>query len=79
VGAASVIVHELKMGFNLWIVVFGIVVVLFNPIIPVHLYDKVIWMPIDIAAAIVFGMKAMLLQPVTDDGESGNNANKHNL
>jgi hypothetical protein len=33
---------------------FIAIAVLFNPIIPVYLYEKGIWMPIDIIAAIAF-------------------------
>lgn len=53
---ASVIIisKELKVGINLWLVVFGITAVIFNPIIPIYLYQKSLWMPIDIVAAILF-------------------------
>jgi len=37
-----------------WVVIFGTVLLLFNPIIPVHFYLKSIWIPIDIVTGILF-------------------------
>ena len=53
--AASVItlgmaINEERTG---WKVVFGILALLFNPLIPIHL-DREIWLPIDILAALIF-------------------------
>jgi len=36
------------------IIIFGVILVLFNPIIPVHFYLKSIWIPIDIVTGILF-------------------------
>lgn len=37
-----------------WVIVFGIIWILFNPIFPIHLYLKSIWIPIDIVTGILF-------------------------
>ena len=37
--------------------VFGFLAVLYNPIIPVYLYEKEIWMVINIITGIVFFLK----------------------
>lgn len=37
-----------------WVIVFGIILILFNPILPIHLYLKSIWIPIDIVTGILF-------------------------
>ena|SRR6218665_656239 len=37
-----------------WVIVFGIILILFNPIFPIHLYRKSIWIPIDIVTGILF-------------------------
>ncbi len=37
-----------------WVVVFGVILILFNPIVPVHFYLKSIWIPIDIITGILF-------------------------
>jgi hypothetical protein len=34
--------------------VFGFLAVLYNPIVPVHLYDKEIWIVINIVTSIIF-------------------------
>lgn len=41
-----------KMPF--WTIGFGITAIVFNPFIPVYLYQKDKWMPIDIGAALLF-------------------------
>ncbi|WP_428740160.1 DUF6804 family protein [Tenacibaculum sp.] len=38
----------------IWVIVFGIIAILFNPIIPVYLYLKSYWIPIDIITGILF-------------------------
>jgi hypothetical protein len=58
IGAVSVIVTEFENGINFWIIVFGIIAIVFNPLIPVYLNNKDIWMPIDILAAILFLIKS---------------------
>jgi len=52
--AIAIIVTKVKRTNTLWLVLFGAIVVLFNPVIPVYLYQKSIWIPIDVAAAVVF-------------------------
>lgn len=38
---------------NIFVIIFSIVAILFNPLIPVHL-DKETWMPIDIITSVIF-------------------------
>lgn len=40
-------------------ILFGLMAIIFNPIIPVYLYDREIWMPIDIIGAIIFVVKGL--------------------
>ncbi|MGL2965878.1 DUF6804 family protein [Flavobacterium sp. XGLA_31] len=54
VTAIFILVREFKKGISLWLILFIITAVLFNPIIPIYLYQKTLWMPIDIVAAILF-------------------------
>lgn len=49
-----VAINENKKGINIWVVLFGLTAIVFNPIFPVYLYEKSIWMPIDIVSAILF-------------------------
>jgi|TARA_B110000902_G_scaffold257870_1_gene326681 hypothetical protein len=58
IGAVSVIVTEFENGINFWIIVFGIIAIVFNPLIPIYLNNKDIWMPIDVLAAILFLIKS---------------------
>ena len=43
-------------------ILFGLMAILFNPIIPVYLYDREIWMPIDIIGALVFVIKGFVFK-----------------
>jgi hypothetical protein len=57
--AIIAIVNEIKNGIGFWIIAFGITAILFNPLIPIYLHDKSIWIPIDIVVAILFIAKAL--------------------
>jgi len=59
IGAVVIVVKELENGFNFWVIAFGIMAILFNPLIPVYLQDKEAWMPIDFTAAVLFIVKAL--------------------
>ena len=63
IGCATVIFTEFSEGMNTWLVLFGITLIVFNPIIPVYLDDRDFWAPIDIAAAILFLVKAFSIPP----------------
>ena len=51
--ATIIMASEFKTGINIWFVLFGIIAIIFNPIITIYLYQKSLWMPTDIAAAIL--------------------------
>ena len=42
-----------KLSNNMWIL-FAVIAVLFNPIVPLYLHDKSIWIILDILTAIAF-------------------------
>jgi hypothetical protein len=54
------IIQEVKNGINFWVIAFGLLGILFNPIIPVYLYDRSLWAPIDVIAGIVFIVKGVV-------------------
>ena len=58
IGAVAIIIQEFDGEVTPWIIIFGIIAITFNPIIPVYLHDKEIWALIDVIAAILFGIKA---------------------
>lgn len=43
-----------KTNDEVWMVGFGIIALIFNPIIPLYLYNKFLWAIIDISSALVF-------------------------
>ncbi len=54
ISSIFIIAKELKIGLTIWSILFGISAIIFNPIIPIYLYQKSLWMPIDIVAAMLF-------------------------
>lgn len=44
------------------VLLFGLMAILFNPIIPVYLNDRDVWAPIDIIGAIVFVIKGFVFK-----------------
>lgn len=49
--------YKREDSVNGTVILFGLMAILFNPIIPVYLYDREIWMTIDVIGAIVFVIK----------------------
>ena len=37
-----------------WAVAFGIIALIFNPLIPLYIYDKFAWLVIDLVAGLLF-------------------------
>ncbi len=56
--AGIVIYSEFQSALTVWIIVFGIMAILFNPIIPVYLDNKGAWIPIDLICGIICLIKA---------------------
>jgi hypothetical protein len=57
-GAGLIIINEYKDGFSLWIIVFGLIAIVFNPLVPFYLQRKSAWIPVDIVCGILFIAKA---------------------
>lgn len=64
IGAICVIVNEPNKDLNFWRASFGIIAIIFNPFIPVYLYDKSIWLVIDVFAIGLFVIKLLMLKSV---------------
>lgn len=54
IGAVIAAFQNSSNGINTWSIMFGIVAIIFNPVIPVYLHDKGVWMMIDIITMILF-------------------------
>jgi hypothetical protein len=53
-GAILVLLSQMKKDVNFLGITFIMIILLFNPILPIYLYSKNIWMPIDITTAGLF-------------------------
>lgn len=54
IGAIVAVFQNSSNEINIWSIIFGIIAILFNPIVPIYLHDKGGWMLIDIIAIILF-------------------------
>ena len=52
--AIAILVTEVKRTKIFLRILFGAIAVLFNSVVPVYLYQKSVWIPIDAATAVVF-------------------------
>ena len=57
-GALLVIVKNRKHFY--WVLLFGLVAMLFNPIVPIYLYKKMYWIPLDILTGILFLIEVII-------------------
>ena len=56
---AGIIAYDLfENKRNKWLIAFVLIMILYNPIIVIHL-DKAIWKPINIISAVFFGLFAL--------------------
>lgn len=62
IGALSVIVNEYDGELSPWIITFGLIAILFNPLIPIYLHDKEVWAAIDLIVAGIFSFKSFNLK-----------------
>ena len=46
--------QEIRKGINTWVILFGIITIIFNPILPIYLFSKSSWMPIDLIVGVTF-------------------------
>lgn len=54
IGAGIVVYYFGRQREFHWVIVFGAILILFNPIFPIHLYLKSSWIPIDIVTGVLF-------------------------
>ncbi|MBW6490447.1 MAG: hypothetical protein K0B15_04540 [Lentimicrobium sp.] len=69
IGAGVFIFRELKEEFTLWVILFGIIAIVFNPVFPVYLHSRSAWRVIDLLAAIPFLLKAFNSSAVNPKSE----------
>lgn len=54
IGALAVLFNDYEGKITGSIILFCLIVVVFNPLMPVYLYDKGIWIVIDLVTAVIF-------------------------
>lgn len=51
---------EKRYAVGIWLIVFASIAIFFNPVLPVYLYSRNLWLSIDILCALIFMIKATL-------------------
>ncbi|MDU1905995.1 MAG: DUF6804 family protein [Dysgonomonas sp.] len=59
IGAGIVCYQEWENPSKNWLIIFGAILILFNPVMPVYLNNKALWIPLDIITGIIFVVKAL--------------------
>ncbi|WP_370896734.1 DUF6804 family protein [Chryseobacterium gossypii] len=54
IGALSVIYNFLSFGQYYFSIIFLAILIIFNPVFPIYLYQKSLWIPIDTITGILF-------------------------
>lgn len=62
IGSVAVVVTEFENRLNFWVITFGLIAIVFNPLIPIYLNDKSAWMPINTIVGIIFVIKSFTLK-----------------
>ena len=62
IGAIGIVYNQYSGSIDFWIILFGVIAILFNPVIPVYFYEKGVWMVIDGIAGFLFLIKSFALQ-----------------
>lgn len=55
--ASCILVHinyKERNTVDLWVVLFALIAILFNPIFPIYLHDKDLWAILDIICAVIY-------------------------
>ena len=55
-------IYSATNRLNIFVLIFIGIAILFNPLVPVYLHNKGIWLPLDLLAAACFAAKAYLTE-----------------
>jgi len=70
-GAAVFVAFMAYNWQKVWVMwLFGIIAVLFNPLVPIHM-TKELWQPIDVIFALLFAIVAFILKKPEEDRQKG--------
>ena len=61
IGSLSMFFLSLRDAIKFWPFLFGLITVLFNPVVPVHFHDSHAWATIYVGCAILFAVKGLTL------------------
>ena len=65
-GAILAIYSFLTYKDHTWLLVFAIILIFFNPVFPIYLHRKSVWIPLDIVTGILFLLLAFIKRKVPE-------------
>jgi len=51
-----------RNSINYWVIIFGLIAIIFNPFMPIYLNNKDYWIPIDVISGVLFVIKAFVIK-----------------
>ncbi|MDQ8747607.1 hypothetical protein BAS06_03735 [Elizabethkingia miricola] len=69
IGAGVALLHLIWSKVYHWALIFGFILILFNPISPIYLYRKSLWIPLDIITGILFLCLNFIKRQIEDTSE----------
>ncbi|ATL45263.1 hypothetical protein OZ664_19115 [Elizabethkingia sp. HX WHF] len=69
IGAGVALYHLFRNKIYYWTAVFGFILILFNPVFPVYLHKKSLWIPLDIITGIIFLCLNFIKRQIEDTSE----------
>jgi len=64
IGALLVLYNTLSFKQHYLSIIFLVILILFNPVFPIYLYRKSLWIPVDIITGILFLLINFLEKPI---------------
>jgi len=53
--ATLILAHQWRIkGLSVWVILFGAIAILFNPVQPIYLHNKTIWTVIDVVTGLIY-------------------------
>ena len=73
---ALLVIHRNSKEWLFWSILFVGVAILFNPILPIYLYKRSIWMPLDIIVGVLFLLEGFLKKEKKEEVSNVNTSKK---
>ena len=68
-GSLVAIYNFQRVKNHSWLIIFAIILILFNPLFPIYLHKKSIWMSLDVIVGVLFLLLALFMKakPIAEE------------